>query len=71
MQWLDEKIRADEIKKVLFVARDGYTLEKVFNLIKIFDSKAYYVYFPRKFPKNVYMVIQKKFKTLKKSIYFI
>ncbi|ORY21238.1 hypothetical protein LY90DRAFT_632997 [Neocallimastix californiae] len=48
MQWLDEKIRADEIKKVLFVSRDGYTLEKVFNLIKISDSKTYYIYFPRK-----------------------
>ncbi|KAG4097437.1 Haloacid dehalogenase-like hydrolase-domain-containing protein [Neocallimastix lanati (nom. inval.)] len=52
MQWLDEKIKKDGIKKVIFVARDGYTLEKVFNLIKISDSKTYYIYFPRKIAKK-------------------
>ncbi|KAG4097277.1 hypothetical protein H8356DRAFT_1677411 [Neocallimastix lanati (nom. inval.)] len=52
MQWLNEKIRKDEIKKVIFVARDGYTLEKVFNLIKISNSKTYYIYFPRKIARK-------------------
>jgi len=37
-----------KLKKVLFIARDGYTLEKVFNLINTSESKVYYFYFPRR-----------------------
>ena len=48
MQWLNKQLMIDEIKKILFIARDGYTLEKVFNLINTFESQVYYFYFPQR-----------------------
>ena len=48
MQWLDAQLKRDEIRKALFVARDGYTLEKVFNLIKTSDVQTHYIYLSRK-----------------------
>ncbi|MBO7537507.1 MAG: HAD-IA family hydrolase [Alphaproteobacteria bacterium] len=48
MQWLDFQLNKEDIHKALFVARDGYTLEKVFNLIKTSDVQTYYIYLSRK-----------------------
>lgn len=47
MQWLEKQLKKDKISEVMFVARDGYTLEKVFNLIKTADFKTHYFYAPR------------------------
>ncbi len=47
MQWLEKQLKKDKISEVMFVARDGYTLEKVFNLIKTSDFKTHYFYAPR------------------------
>lgn len=47
MQWLEKQLKKDKISEVMFVARDGYTLEKVFNLIKTTDFKTHYFYAPR------------------------
>ena len=48
MIWLKKILIHDKIEEVLFVARDGYSLEKVFNLIQQ-DSHilTHYVYAPR------------------------
>eukprot|EP00833_Pecoramyces_ruminatium_P011666 jgi/Orpsp1_1/1185698/evm.model.c7180000094875.1 len=54
MQWLDEYLKKDKILKALFVARDGYTLEKVFNIIKTSDTSTYYLYLPRKIANNFF-----------------
>jgi len=43
----------DEIRNILFIARDGYTLEKVFYLINTFESQIYYFYFPRRIVDNL------------------
>ena len=47
MKWLEKQLKKDKISEVMFVARDGYTLEKVFNLIKTVDFKTHYFYAPR------------------------
>ena len=47
MQWLAEQLEKDKISEVMFVARDGYTLEKVFNLIAPKKFKTHYFYAPR------------------------
>ena len=45
-RWIEAEAKSMEIDKLLFVARDGYTLEKVFNNFN--DSiKTSYVYAPR------------------------
>lgn len=46
MYWLKNVLQIDKIKEVLFVARDGYTLEKVLNLLDN-EIKTHYVYAPR------------------------
>jgi len=48
MQWLDQQLVKEKIDTVLFVARDGYTLEKVFNLISNSEAHTEYIYLPRK-----------------------
>lgn len=53
MQWLDEQLKKDDIHKALFVARDGYTLEKVFNLIKTSDVQTHYIYLSRKIARKL------------------
>ena len=47
MQWLEQQLKKDKISEVMFVARDGYTLEKVFNLINDKDFRTHYFYAPR------------------------
>ena len=47
MNWLKKQIIKDNINEVLFVARDGYSLKKVFDLIKPESVKTHYIYAPR------------------------
>jgi len=47
MQWLNNKLKKDEINEVLFVGRDGYTPEKVYKIINN-STITHYFYFPRK-----------------------
>lgn len=47
ISWISHKASQDEIKDILFVARDGYTLKKVMELINP-DINSKYVYAPRK-----------------------
>ena len=47
MNWLKKQIIKDNINEVLFVARDGYSLKKVFDLIKPESLKTHYIYAPR------------------------
>lgn len=37
--WLKQKIKEDSVEKLLFLARDGFILQKVFNLINDFDKE--------------------------------
>ncbi|OUM59393.1 hypothetical protein PIROE2DRAFT_15085 [Piromyces sp. E2] len=53
MQWLNERLRVDDIHKVLFVTRDGYTSEKVFNIIQMSEASTYYFYLPQKVLKTM------------------
>ena len=54
MQWLDAQLKKDDIHKALFVARDRYTLEKVFNLIKTSDVQTHYIYLSRKIARKFF-----------------
>lgn len=47
MKWLEKEVKSQNIKNILFVARDGYSLEKVFNLFGNDEIKTHYVYAPR------------------------
>lgn len=47
MNWLKKQIIKDNINEVLFVARDGYSLKKVFDIIKPEYIKTHYIYAPR------------------------
>lgn len=46
--WINRKLKEDGIKEVMFVARDGYTVQKVFDLIRTVDVQTHYFYAPRK-----------------------
>ena len=45
-KWLNVKFKEDGIEEALFIARDGFILQKVFDLINP-DLKTHYVYAPR------------------------
>ncbi len=47
MNWLKKQTIKDNINEVLFVARDGYSLKKVFDIIKPESIKTHYIYAPR------------------------
>lgn len=48
VEWLDEKFKLDNIDDALFVARDGYSIQKVYEIIKTSSAtKTYYLYAPR------------------------
>lgn len=47
MQWLSKQLQQDKINEAMFVARDGYTLQKVFDIVKNTDIKSHYYYAPR------------------------
>ncbi|MBR4592425.1 MAG: HAD-IA family hydrolase [Elusimicrobiaceae bacterium] len=46
MSWLCEKVKEADIREVLFVARDGYTLRKVFQRM-LPQVSTHYIYAPR------------------------
>ncbi len=48
MKWVLENAKKLNLEKLLFIARDGWILEKVFNLINTTDIKTEYIYAPRK-----------------------
>ena len=45
MKWFEQHLGKN--KDIIFVARDGYTLEKVFNMFGHKDIKTHYIYAPR------------------------
>lgn len=47
VEWLYKNFKNDEINDVLFVARDGYTLQKVFDLYNDDSIQSHYFYAPR------------------------
>ena len=47
MFWLRNILSQDNINEILFVARDGYTLEKVYNLLQNNNENTHYFYAPR------------------------
>lgn len=49
MKWLEKNIKQKGIKDIFFVARDGYTLKKVFDIFGNIDIKTHYIYTPRIF----------------------
>ena len=61
MNWLKKQIIKDNINEVLFVARDGYSLKKVFDLIKPESVKTHYIYAPR----IIYYLIRLDFSMIK------
>lgn len=60
MKWLEGKVIKKNIKDILFVARDGYTLKKVFDIFKNDDIQTHYIYAPR----FLYLLINLDFKSL-------
>ncbi|MDO4184680.1 MAG: rhamnan synthesis F family protein, partial [Rhodospirillales bacterium] len=47
MKWLETQLLIDKITEVMFVARDGYTLQKVFDIITMSKFSTHYFYAPR------------------------
>lgn len=47
MRWVEQQVLEKGIKEILFVARDGYSLQKVFDSFGHKDIKTHYVYAPR------------------------
>lgn len=46
-RWLNDELYKSEIKKVFFFARDGYMMEKAYNLVGDSTLEKSYVYFSR------------------------
>lgn len=46
-KFVSEKIKEKSLNEAIFIARDGYTIEKIFNLINNNEVKTHYVYAPR------------------------
>ncbi len=48
VNWLNKQFQKDSINEALFIARDGYSLQKVYDIIKTSNTtKTYYLYAPR------------------------
>lgn len=47
-KWLIDSIKSSNIKKILFLSRDGYVLKKCFELFNVTDINTEYVYVSRK-----------------------
>lgn len=63
MNWLNKQLKQDNVKDVLFIARDGYTLQKVFNIInKDKNTNTAYVYASRIFDVLFNLNYQNKIK---------
>ena len=52
MRWVEQQVLEKGIKEILFVARDGYSLQKVFDSFGHKDIKTHYVYAPRQVYQN-------------------
>ena len=71
--WLKKSFEKDNINNALFVARDGYSLKKVFDLMNSGEVKSSYVYAPRvlstlfylDFNQNKYIDPNEKFSVVK------
>ncbi len=46
--WLIKQLRKDNIKDVYFVARDGYLIEKTFEMLAPGEFRTHYLYAPRR-----------------------
>ncbi len=55
MKWIEQNVLKRNIKEILFVARDGYTLKKVFDLFEHKDIKTHYIYAPRQVFTNCFI----------------
>ncbi len=55
MRWVEQQVLEKGIKEILFVARDGYSLQKVFDSFGHKDIKTHYVYAPRQVFVNCFM----------------
>ena len=55
LKWIEQKIKGKKISDIIFVARDGYTLEKIFNLFKHNDIKTHYIYASRQIYINCFL----------------
>ena len=47
MRFVDQEVITNGYKNVGFIARDGYTLQKVFEIIKDSEATSTYIYAPR------------------------
>lgn len=47
LKWIEKQIANKQIDDIIFVARDGYTLEKIFKLFQIKNIKTHYIYASR------------------------
>lgn len=47
MKWLEEQVKKDNKNCIMFIARDGYSLKKVFDSFGNKDIKTHYIYAPR------------------------
>ena len=52
MRWVEKEVLERNIKEILFVARDGYSLQKVFDSFGHKDIKTHYIYAPRQIYQN-------------------
>ncbi len=65
--FIKKAIIEDGISEVAFIARDGYSLKKVFDLIKNESVKTHYIYSPRIFTEVSAIVINSLKNELKKT----
>ncbi len=55
MRWVEQQVLEKNIKEILFIARDGYSLQKVFDSFDHKDIKTHYVYAPRQVFTNCFI----------------
>ena len=65
-KFIDEYVSQNNMSNVGFIARDGWTLEKVFNIIKSSNASTSYVYAPRLI--NTLMTMGKEYKSEKELV---
>lgn len=73
VQWLDLQVKKDNIDQLLFIARDGYILQKIFKKISISQCENTYLFAPRFVKKDTpvffeYKEYLKKFNFENKNI---
>lgn len=55
LQWIERQIKGKKIDDIIFVARDGYTLEKIFRLFGHRSIKSHYIYASRQLFINSFL----------------